>query len=90
MEVSVFRKLQQHMDQFPVGFPATESGVDIRILKYFFTEREAELALHLTIIPQSVNQIYRRVKNLGYTKTHLKYVLDKMVDNRTISRMMWT
>ncbi len=87
MEVSVYRKLQRHMDTFPVGFPATQSEVDIRILKYFFTQREAELALHLTIIPQSINQIYRRVKNLGYTKTHLKYMLDKMVDNKTITRI---
>ncbi len=86
MEVSVYRKLQRHMDTFPVGFPATESGVEIRILKYFFTEREAELALHLTIIPQSINQIYRRVKKKGYTKTHLKYILDKMFANRLITK----
>ncbi len=87
MEISVYRKLQMHMDAFPVGFPPTETGVEIRILKYFFTEREAELALHLTIIPQSVNQIYRRVKNLGYTKTHLTYLLDKMVKKRIITRI---
>lgn len=87
METSVYRKLQTHMDSFPIGFPATGTGVEIRLLKYFFTEREAELALHLTIIPQSINQIYRRVKKLGYTKTHLTYILDKMVKKRIISRI---
>jgi len=87
MEVSVYRKLQRHMDAFPIGFPSTDTGVELRILKYFFTEREAELALHLTIIPQSINQIYRRVKHSGYTKTHLKYILDKMVKKRIITRI---
>lgn len=87
MVMSVYRKLQQHMDKFPVGFPSTNSGIDLKILQYFFTEREAELAINLSIIPQSITQIYRRVKYQGYTKTHVKYVLDKMVEKRIITRI---
>ncbi|MBN2155805.1 MAG: 4Fe-4S binding protein [Candidatus Lokiarchaeota archaeon] len=83
---SVYQKLQKHLDNLPIGFPATETGVEIRLLQYFFTEREAQILLHLTIIPQSLKQIYRRVKHLGYSKTHLKYILDGMVEKRTITR----
>ncbi len=39
----VYRKLQQHLDKFPIGFPPTDSGVELRILRYLFTEAEAEL-----------------------------------------------
>jgi len=86
--ISIYRKLQKHLDTFPIGFPETKSGVEIRLLEYFFTEREAEIVLHLSIIPQTLNQIYRRVKNLGYTKKHLKYILEKMVDKRTITKIV--
>ena len=34
---SVYRELQKHLDTFAVGFPATKSGVKIRILKHLFT-----------------------------------------------------
>jgi ferredoxin len=87
MEVSIYRKLQKHMDTFPIGFPATQSGIEIKVLEYFFTEEEAEIALHLTIIPQNLNQIYRRVRNIGYTKAELKQILDKMVSKKRITRI---
>jgi len=32
-ESVVYRELQQHLDKAPVGYPATESGVDIQLLK---------------------------------------------------------
>jgi len=34
---SLYRRLQQHLDRMPVGFPATQSGVEIRILQRLFT-----------------------------------------------------
>jgi len=37
----IYRNLQLHLDNFPIGFPATESGVEIEILKFFFTPLEA-------------------------------------------------
>lgn len=43
----VYVKLREHLDTLPGGFPATESGVEMRILKRLFTEEEAGLALHL-------------------------------------------
>jgi len=38
-----YRKLQQRLDTLPIGFPATKSGVELRILKALFTSKEAEL-----------------------------------------------
>lgn len=30
----VYRKLQKHIDNMPIPFPATESGVEINLLKH--------------------------------------------------------
>jgi len=48
---TVYRSLQQHLDQQAVGFPAVKSGADIRLLKRLFTPEEARLALHLSCKP---------------------------------------
>jgi electron transport complex protein RnfB len=59
---TLYRKLQQHLDRMPVGFPATESGVEIRILRQLFTPAEAELTLQASAIPEPAATIQRRVK----------------------------
>ncbi len=41
----VYRKLQEHLDNMPVGFPKSASGLDIKILKQRFTPEEAKIAL---------------------------------------------
>ena len=46
-EDKVYRELQEHLDKQAVGFPATESGVEIRILKELFNPEQASLALPL-------------------------------------------
>jgi len=33
----VYINLQKHLDRQAVGFPATKTGVEIRILKHIFT-----------------------------------------------------
>jgi hypothetical protein len=40
--MEIYRKLQKHLDTLPIGFPPTESGVEIRILKHLFTPKQAE------------------------------------------------
>ena len=59
---TLYRKLQQHLDRMPVPFPATESGVEIRILRQIFTPEEAELTLQASAIPEPAATIHRRVK----------------------------
>ncbi|MHA1369054.1 MAG: 4Fe-4S dicluster domain-containing protein [Promethearchaeota archaeon] len=75
----VYRQLQQHLDKMPVGFPATSSGVEIRILKHLFTPDEARIALKLSFIPTSLKKIYRRFKKTGITLSELEEKLDGMV-----------
>ncbi len=58
----LYRKLQKHLDRMPVGFPATESGVEIRILKHLFTPVQAVVALQLSVIPEPAKVIHRRLK----------------------------
>lgn len=56
----VYQRLAKHLDKLPGGFPATESGVELRILRRLFTPEEAELALHLTMLPEPVDKIAER------------------------------
>jgi hypothetical protein len=58
----IYRKLAKHLDNLPGGFPATESGVELRILRRLFSPEEAELATHLTLIPEEARVIGRRAK----------------------------
>lgn len=62
MATDVYERLAQHLDNLPAGFPRTESGVEIRILRRLFTPEDAELALHLTLIPEEPRVIAHRAK----------------------------
>ena len=77
---ALYRQLQRHLDRMPVGFPATESGVEIRILRQIFTPEEAELALQASAIPEPAATIHRRVKpamTLAEVTTRLGQMADK-------------
>jgi ferredoxin len=77
-EEQIYRDLQKHMDSFPVGYPATASGVEIRLLKHFFTPEEARIATYLSITPQTLEQIYESVRETGISPGELKNILDGM------------
>jgi len=57
----IYKKLAKHLDDMPGGFPATESGVELRILRRLFTPEEAELALSLTLLPEEPAHIAKRL-----------------------------
>jgi hypothetical protein len=42
-----YRKLQEHLNKMPVGYPATQSGVEIKLLEAIFTPQEATLTTYL-------------------------------------------
>ncbi|MGE5839485.1 MAG: 4Fe-4S binding protein [Deltaproteobacteria bacterium] len=62
MEKDIYQRLAQHLDNLPGGFPPTETGVELRVLRRLFSPAEAELALHLTLIPEEPRVIARRAK----------------------------
>jgi len=84
---SQYRKLQQHLDSLPVGFPETESGVEIRILKHLFTPEEAEIAIFLNLLPETIQKINKRLKKKkkNLTDSELEKILDSSADKGAIS-----
>ncbi|WP_163340711.1 ATP-binding protein [Desulfopila sp. IMCC35008] len=57
---NVYKKLAGHLDNLPGGYPSTESGVELRILRRMFTEQEADIALNLTMKPETVAAVAER------------------------------
>jgi electron transport complex protein RnfB len=77
---NVYAELQKHLDTMPVGYPATQSGVELRLLKFLFTPEQARIALGLDHRFRTAEQIYQRVKDSGISLEELKTILDEMVD----------
>ena len=75
MTTDVYERLAQHLDNLPAGFPRTESGVEMRILRRLFTPAEAELATHLSLIEEDAHVIARRAR-IPYEETARR--LDEM------------
>jgi formate hydrogenlyase subunit 6/NADH:ubiquinone oxidoreductase subunit I len=80
----IYRKLQQHLDKLPVGFPSTVSGVEIKVLKHLFTLKEAHLALILNTIPKTARQVYKKVKKLNFSRHEVEKHLNNMDRNGVI------
>lgn len=80
----VFRKLQQHLDKLPVGFPATESGIEIKILKHLFTPEQAQIALTLGFYPNTIKKLHRKLKQ--YTSEEIEQKLDEMYFKGLLNR----
>jgi len=78
----VYRRLQQHLDALPIAYPATASGVELRILRRLFTPAEAEIGLALSAAPEPVTTILRRLP--GRTAAELELALDRMVEKGAI------
>jgi hypothetical protein len=75
MKDNVYRQLQQHFDSFPLRFPKTETGVEIRLLKRLFTPEEAKIATFLKCghwgsldSLEPLETIFERVKDLGFSR----------------------
>ncbi|MEN8097896.1 MAG: 4Fe-4S binding protein [Chloroflexota bacterium] len=62
MTIDVYERLAKHVDNLPAGYPRSESGVEMRILRRIFSPEEAELALHLTLIPEEPRVIAHRAQ----------------------------
>jgi len=58
----VYKRLATKLDQLPNGFPATESGVELKILQKIFAPEEAEMALKLKTVPETPEAIASRLE----------------------------
>lgn len=68
--------LQRHLDSQAVGFPATKSGSEIRVLKHIFTPLEAEIATCLTYKFEPLETIFERAGHLVESSEKLEKRLD--------------
>lgn len=50
MVAPIYNQLREQMDQYSTGFPATESGVELKILEKIYTEEDAEIYLDLSLL----------------------------------------
>lgn len=84
----IYRKLQQHLDEMPVGFPPVKSGADIRLLKHLFTPEEAKIAMFLKFgwdrDLEPLETIYNCAKETGISLEELETILDRMVSKGSI------
>jgi hypothetical protein len=60
MSQEVYRKLARRLDEIPNGFPATESGVELRLLAKIFSPEEAALASVMNLSREPADVIAAR------------------------------
>ncbi len=88
IDQDIFKKLALHLDKMPVGYPPTESGVEIKLLQCLFTPIEAEIGSVLNFAPDSIKKIQKRVKHLDLSLEKLENILDEMYFKGLINRGM--
>jgi ferredoxin len=72
----IYVDLQRHLDHQAIGFPATNSGSELRILKHIFTPNEAEIAACLTYRLAPIEIVFERARHLVYSPAQLAEILD--------------
>ena len=60
MSDDVYRNLAKVLDTLPNGFPATESGIELKLLKRIFEPEQAELFCDLKLTFETAEQIAQR------------------------------
>jgi Na+-translocating ferredoxin:NAD+ oxidoreductase subunit B len=83
----VYRTLQKHLDQQPVGYPATRSGAELRLLERMFTPEEARLALKLSYKARSAEEIFLEMNISGMPFEEMKTLLDAMAKKLVIGQI---
>ncbi|RPJ52420.1 MAG: 4Fe-4S ferredoxin, partial [Acidobacteria bacterium] len=77
----IYKRLAKKLDRLPHGFPATKSGVDLRILRKIFSPEDAEFALKLKPLPETADHIAHR---LHRPVELVQAILDQMASNGQI------
>jgi electron transport complex protein RnfB len=74
-----YKRLAIRLDELPHGYPATEGGVEIKILKKIFSQEDAEMALKMRPIPETAGAIAQRLgKPLPETRCVHQYMCDRI------------
>jgi Na+-translocating ferredoxin:NAD+ oxidoreductase subunit B len=87
----LYRRLQRHLDRLPIGFPATTSGVELDLLRYFFSEEEAEVVLCLGLTharPWRIRGRFRRTHGRPIDRGRLEALLEGLWRKGSIRRSL--
>ncbi|MFX1445800.1 MAG: ATP-binding protein [Promethearchaeota archaeon] len=82
--IDVYRELQKHLDTLPIGYPATESGVEIKLLKQLFTPEEAKAATKLSFSFELLEDIYERFDSKEMSINELEQILNNAVSKGAV------
>lgn len=80
----VYQELALFLDRLPAGFPATEDGLELRILKRLFTPEEARVAMLLSMLPESAAAVAART---GENEADLESIFSQMSKKGLIFRI---
>ncbi len=58
---SVYNKLVKTLNKIPEGFSLTEDGTHIRVLKWLFTEEEADIVRRMKLWAETVEELSERL-----------------------------
>ncbi|MBI4797994.1 MAG: 4Fe-4S binding protein, partial [Desulfarculus sp.] len=83
MSHELYAKLQKQLDQYSIGFPATESGVEQEILHKLFPEKDALLFTRLSPRLESPAEVAAR---LGQNADDLARQMDDMAERGLLFR----
>lgn len=86
IEEKIYKELRKHLNKQAVGYPSTLSGVEIKLLKRFFTPEEAKLAMCLSYKPTSLDTIIETAKGIGKTDKEIEEMLNEMLKNGVIGQ----
>jgi len=73
---SAYVALQKHLNRQAIGFPATKSGAEIKLLKHIFTPHEARISCFLRQKPEPLKTIFKRVSHLVDSRQALETILE--------------
>ena len=80
---NIYEKLRDRLDTFSSGYPKTDSGIEIDILKKLFTDDEAALFLELYPFLESPENVAQR---LGRDQQTVAAIMDSMAKNGLLFR----
>ncbi len=84
MQTDIYRKVQQQLDQYSMGFPAAESGLDQKILKYLFSESDAVMFTAMTPFLETTQAVAAR---LDRPEAEISTQLEDMVEKGLLFRL---
>jgi Na+-translocating ferredoxin:NAD+ oxidoreductase subunit B len=83
MTKQIYHDLREQLDQYGIGFPSTESGVELKILEKLYSVEEAEMYLCLSMMLETSDSVAKR---MGRDEAGVAALLERMVDHGLIFR----